>query len=102
MITILAKLVAREFSTEGYIVYIFRNLESTDILDNYIMCVQYPNWEHRLLDVGDIGYATYEEHIAGVDKWFDGVNFKPYNYTHIQFIKFVDKPKTINKKEITL
>ena len=56
------------------------------------MCVRFPNWEHRTLSVGEIGYLNYKTIIAGVDKWFDGSTLKPYRYSMIQFIKFISRP----------
>lgn len=103
MKTILAKLLAKQNDSFGYVTYIFRNTETEDIFDKYMMCTQYPNWQHRMLELGEVGYLTYEEHLAGYDKWFDGNNMRYYNYTHIQFIKFIDKPKEEdNFKELIL
>ena len=88
MITILAQLVAKSSDIDNYITYVFVDLASKE----YLMCVQFPNWEHRELRLGEIGYLEYKEIRAGVDKWYDGTNFIPYNYSNIQFIKFITKP----------
>lgn len=63
MITILAKLVAKSSDIDNYITYVFVDLESKE----YLMCVQFPNWEHRELRLGEIGYLEYKEIRAGVD-----------------------------------
>ena len=96
------KVLAVQDEGFGYITYIFQNLETNSIYEKYIMCTQFPNWEHRLLKVGDIGYAHYEERIAGVDKYYDGKDFQPYRFTNVQFMKFVDKQERQDTKTITL
>ena len=68
MITILAKLVASNTDPEQYVTYVFQDLESKE----YLMCVQFPNWEHRSLRLGEIGFLEYKEIRAGIDTWFDG------------------------------
>ena len=88
MITILAKLVAKLDDVGGYITYVFIDLESKE----YLMCTRFPNWEHRELRLGEIGYLEYMEIRAGIDLWFDGTKMVPYNYNNIQFIKFISKP----------
>lgn len=100
MTTVLAKLMAQCEETGGYINYVFRNLETEDVYDKYILCTMYPNWDHRIINLEDIGYLTYEVHIAGADKYFDGEKFLPYRYTGIQFIKFIDKPNETSKNII--
>ena len=61
------------------------------------MVTRWPNWQHRNLELEEIGYLTYKEVIAGEDTWFDGTKFIPYNYTNIIFIKFVKKEDNLNK-----
>lgn len=60
------------------------------------MCVRFPNWEHRTLSLGEVGYLSYKVIIAGVDQWFDGNDLKYYRYSMVQFIKFVSRP--VSKK----
>lgn len=105
METTLAKLVAKESDTCGYTTYVFRILdqsERTRIGCKYIMCVQFPNWEHRELNVGEVGYLNYKVIIAGVDQWYDGNNLKFYRYNMIQFIRFIPKPKVQDKHSYIL
>lgn len=97
--TIHAKVVAKEIDL-GYITYVFKNLDNNDLFDSYLMCTQFPNWQCRELQINDIGYVTVEEHIAGVDTFFDGKNFQKYGFTGIQFIKFIDEPININSEII--
>lgn len=90
---VLAKLIASEPDSLGYTTYVFKRLEDCAESSKYIMCVRYPNWEHKKLKLGDIGFLHCEEIRAGVDKWFDGKQMVPYNYNTVQFIKFVYKPE---------
>lgn len=99
--TIKCQLIAQECDIGGYIIYVFKNLDKAPFGHNYIMVTRWPNWEHRSLELGEIGYLNYREVVAGVDTWYDGTNFIPYNYTNIIFIKFV-KEQDNSKKDIIL
>lgn len=93
--TALVRLVAKEEDTLGYVTYVFECLDTEIIeLSKYIMCTRYPNWSHRSIKIGEVGYLNFVEIRAGIDKWFDGKNMIPYNYNGIQFIKFIQKPET--------
>ena len=98
--TILARLVAKEVDTLGYVTYVFECLDE-EILKatKYVMCTRYPNWNHRMIDIDEVGYLNFFEIRAGVDKWFDGEKMIPYNYSGIQFDKFVSKPKEKDKNK---
>ena len=87
--TLLTRLIAKEIDTLGYTTYVFERLEYNDYDDQYIMCVQFPNWNQYIIEKGDIGFLTIRYVQEGVDKWFDGKDFIPYNYTNVIFIKFV-------------
>lgn len=88
----LVKLIENEKDSLGYITYVFECLEDYMIAQTkYIMAVRYPNWDHKMLKIGDIGYLHYVEIRAGIDKWFNGKEMVPYNYDTIQFIKFIYK-----------
>lgn len=103
MITIYCKLVAKDINPLGYITYVFESLESTqkDILKtNYLMCVQFPNWDQADIIIGDEGFLNYQIVRGGIDKWFDGNKFIPYRYTNVQFLKFIPKPKKADNKQI--
>lgn len=100
--TVLAKLLVKQEETGGYIVYVFENLNPTNSLDKYIMCTQCPNWDSGILIIGQRGFLTYESHIAGIDKWFDGNQMIPYNYNMVQFMKFIPEPKDELDHVITL
>lgn len=91
--TVLAELLASEEDPLGYITYVFECLEE-DIRkeSRYIMCVRYPNWDHRKIEIGEIGFLNVNKVRAGIDTWYDGKDMIPYKYTTIQFIKFITKP----------
>lgn len=91
--TALVRLIASETDSLGYITYVFQRLEDYTASSKYIMCIRYPNWEHKKLRLGDEGFLHFEEIRAGIDKWYDGKQMVPYNYNSIQFIKFVYKPE---------
>lgn len=91
MITIRCKLVAQENDFGGYISYVFRNLDSNVPFGHkYCLVVRCPNWQHRALELNEIGYLTYEEVYAG-DNWYDPQTGEmvPYKYTNCYFLKFV-------------
>lgn len=95
--TVLAKLVAKETDSLNYTTYVFECLEDYMIeKTKYIMCVRYPNWDARVIELEDVGYLEFREVLAGVDKWFDGNKMVYYNYDDIQFIKFIPK---VEKKD---
>lgn len=98
--TILARLVAKEEDALNYVTYVFECLDEEILKDTkYVMCTRYPNWNHRKIDIGEVGYLNFFEIRAGVDKWFDGEKMIPYNYSGIQFDKFVSKPKEEDKNK---
>lgn len=89
---VLAKLVASEDDSMGYITYVFECLEpEIKIESKYIMCTRFPNWDHRKIEIGEIGFLSFFEIKAGISMWFDGNKMIPYNYNNIQFIKFIEK-----------
>ena len=91
--TVLAKLLASEEDALGYITYVFECLDEDVIKETrYIMCTRYPNWDHRKIEIGEVGFLNFFEVRAGVDKWFDGTKFVPYRYSNVQFMKFIKRP----------
>lgn len=92
MITIFSKLRAKLDEGMGYVTYVFENLEEDNWKTKYRMVTRCPNWDHRAINIGEEGFLTYEDHIAGDSKWFDGKNFNYYRYTMSQFMKFIAKP----------
>ena len=101
--TILARLVAKEADALGYITYVFECLDEEIFKDTkYVMCTRYPNWNHRTIDIDEVGYLNFFEIRAGIDKWFDGEKMIPYNYSGIQFDKFVSRPKEKDKNKYVM
>ena len=97
MQTIYAKLLAMENDYCGYITYVFQNLNPSDLDYQYIMCVRFPNWQHRSININDEGYLTIRYVQEGVDTWFDGKNNVYYKYTNVIFIKFIELPEKTNE-----
>ena len=103
MITIKSQLVAKEHDLLDYTTYVFKCLESdVPFGHKYCMMTRCPNWNHRDIDIGEIGYVEYEEVKAG-DNWYNPQTktYVPYNYTNIYFIKFV-KEVDSSKKDILM
>lgn len=100
---IYCKLIAKEYDL-NYINLVFKNLDPAPFGYNYTMCTVYPNWESYIPVIGDIGYLDYLECRAGEDKWWnrETQSFIPYNYTNIQFMKFVKETKDNSDKNIIL
>lgn len=97
--TVLAQLIASDIDDLEYITYVFKCLDDNPVSE-YIMCVRYPNWNHKKVSLGEIGFLTFEEVRAGIDKWFDGKRMIPYKYNAIQFLKFVEKKEKADYKYI--
>ena len=53
------------------------------------MCTMWRNWDHRPLQLGEVGFLSFKPIVAGVDKWWDGNQFTAYRYTNIQFERFL-------------
>ena len=89
----LGKLVAKYEDIEQYITYVFEILDDNknNFDSKYCMCVQYPNWNGVTINIGNTGFVKVNFVEAGVDQWFDGVNFNKYRYDDIIFYKFIEK-----------
>ena len=101
MLTIKAKLLAKEHDLGGYTIYVFENLDSDPPFGHkYVMVTRLPNWNHKNINLGDVGYLLYESVKAG-DSWYcqETKEMIPYKYTNIYFIKFVLENKD-NYKDI--
>lgn len=104
MNTVYCQLIATEDDILGYITYVFKNLESSVPFGHkYIMVTRLPNWQHRDIEINEIGYLSYKEVIAGKDSWFcqETGQMVPYNYTNIYFVKFI-KQQDNSKKDILI
>ncbi len=101
-LTIKSKLVAYNQDGLGYITYVFENINYKDEFDRYIMCVRFPNWEHKSVELNKVGFLNIRYVEEGVDKWFDGINFNTYKYTNIIFMKFIEMKEIPDTKNILL
>ena len=86
------KLVAKK---EGmYTIYVFQNLQNNE----YIMCTKLPNWDFGNISLGERGFLTYENAIAGQSYYNPKTEqFNIYNYTKLYFKKFY-KRRCFNKQ----
>lgn len=103
--TVKAELIASETDPMDYTTYVFKLADPTDVLQigfKYIMCTRWPNWEHRQLKQGEVGFLNYSEIEAGKDTWFDGKDLIPYRYDSVQFNKFVAEQHVICNKTFKL
>lgn len=84
----------------GYVMYVFRNLDSEDWDSMYIMTVRFPNWHSPSLQVGDKGYLKYKEVEAGKSTWWDNNSQTniPYSYDNVIFEDFIHD----RKKDLTV
>ena len=100
-VTYHARFLAECTDCLGYTTYAFENLDYTNPLDHYLMCVRFPNWDQAYFEIGDTGYLNVRYVEAGIDKWFDGKDFNFYRYTNVVFMKFVlEKPMVIQSEVI--
>lgn len=92
--TIRAELVEYKKDIQGYITYVFRDLDT----EEYVMCTKVPNWDGITLHKGEQGFLKYKEVIAGVDSWYDKTSNKyiPYKFTNSYYEDFV--PLKTNRK----
>ena len=97
------KLVAQQKDSLDYTTYVFEIINSDEIEMlgyKYIMCTRWPNWDHRELVNGEIGYLNYSIIIAGQDTWYNGSTNVYYKYSNYQFNKFVSEQKQVFNKNI--
>lgn len=80
----------------GYVIYVFENLHFTSFEYQFIMCVQFPNWNQFELSIGDIGYVNVRYVKEGVSQWYDGEKLNVYKNTNVVFLKFVKEPEKVN------
>lgn len=90
------KLLAKNIDIGGYITYVFKNLDTQDWDKQYIMCVQFPNWDQHVINIEDRGYVNIRYVKEGISKWYDGEKMNVYKYTNIIFLKFVKEQIQVN------
>lgn len=97
-IALYVQLKAKNIDTGGYITYVFENINRTDYKNQYIMCVQFPNWNQSEIQIGDMGYVNVRYVKEGISQWYDGEKMNFYKYTNVVFLKFVKDPEKVNKE----
>ena len=97
-ITLRVELKAKFTDIDHYITYVFENLESQDYDHKYLMCVQFPNWNQSIINIGDIGFVNVKYVKEGVSQWYDGEKMNVYKYTNVVFLKFVKEPEKVNNE----
>jgi hypothetical protein len=95
-ITLHVQLKAKSLELGGYITYVFENLNCHDWEFQYIMCVQFPNWNQSEIKINDIGYVNVRYVKEGISQWYDGEKMNVYKYTNVVFLKFIEEPKNVN------
>lgn len=95
-ITLHVKLVAKAMDIGNYITYVFENLNYKDYDTQYVMCVQFPNWNQGEIAIGDVGYVNVRYVKEGVSQWYDGEKMNVYKYTNVVFLKFVKEQEIVN------
>jgi hypothetical protein len=92
------QLKAKNIDLGGYITYVFENLNFQTYENQYVMCVQFPNWNQSEIRVGDVGYVNVRYVKEGISQWYDGEKMHVYKYTNVVFLKFVKEPEKVNKE----
>jgi hypothetical protein len=100
-ITLHVKLVAKDIDLGNYITYVFENYNNTSTEDQYIMCVQFPNWNQTQIEIGDIGFVNVRYVKEGISEWYDGETMHKFKYTNVVFLKFI-KESPQNQEEILI
>ena len=99
--TVKAKLIQSKTDGCDYTTYVFEIVDEEDktrLGCKYVMCVRYPNWEHETICYYEPGFLEILEVLAGIDKYYKNGDMIPYNYSNIQFLKFIpDRPVKIDK-----
>ena len=95
-ITLHVKLVAKAMDIGNYITYVFENLNYKDYDTQYVMCVQFPNWNQGEIAIGDVGYVNVRYVKEGISQWYDGEKMNVYKYTNVVFLKFIKEQEKVN------
>lgn len=94
--TFYVKLNAVYYDTNGYIFYVFENLDCLHHELKYIMCHRFPNWDNPEVCIGDVGYVNVKYTEEGVSKWYDGEKLNVYKNTYVVFLKFIKENTKVN------
>lgn len=102
MITIYCQIKAIQQSQ--YTLIIADDLSRTSIDDlKYVAVTLLPNWQHKHIELDEIGYLTFDSVSAG-DKFFnrDVKEYEIYKYSANYLISFVPEQKKIKMEQIKL
>lgn len=99
--TLLCELVGKSFDINGYLTYVFENKEEECYEKKYIRCTRFPNWNTVYPNVGETGYVSIKDIVAGVDQWWNAGRWEYYRYNMTQFIDFVPKP-TVSQDNVKI
>lgn len=93
------KLLTYQIDPGDYVIYVFRNLDSSNSLEKYIMCTKHPNWQSKPISIGEEGYLKIKEIEAGKDKWYDTNSGQSiaYKYDGVQFFDFILDKEELSK-----
>ena len=97
-VALYVKLKAKYIDIGGYITYVFENLNYKSYDQQYVMCVQFPNWNQSEINIDDVGYVNVRYVKEGVSQWYDGEKMNVYKYTNVVFLKFIKEPEKVNKE----
>lgn len=95
-VTLRVKLVAKATDIGDYTTYVFENLAPSSYEDQFIMCVQFPNWNQTEIYINDVGYVNVRYVKEGISQWYDGEKMHVYKYTNVIFLKFIKEPEKVN------
>lgn len=91
--TIHAKLIKEQEDTNGFIYYIFENLESNSWDNRFLMVTRYPNWEWGFPKVNQEGFLVYTELFEGSEYYdYKCDKMSKIQQSHIRFEKFFNEP----------
>jgi hypothetical protein len=94
-ITLRVCLKEKSIDMGNYITYVFENLNPQDYDSQYLMCVQFPNWNQSEIKKGDIGYVNVRYVREGISQWYDGEKMNTYKYTNLVFLKFIKEQEQV-------
>ena len=97
-VTLHVQLKAKYFDIGDYTTYVFENLDSKSYDNQYVMCVQFPNWNQNPIEIGDVGYVNVRYVQGGISQWYDGEKMNVYKYTNVVFLKFIKEQEHVNKE----
>lgn len=92
------KLNAKNIDIGEYITYVFENIDPHTWDKHYIMCTQFPNWDQKTINIGDVGYVNVKYVKEGISQWYDGEKMNVYKNTNVIFLKFVHELPQVNNE----